>query len=77
MLSIQFYVFHIVISSQNVKRTLYSASMFLAATDSLNNSEVDLNDPLARPRIPHEIIFAVGGWSAGSPTSFMETYDVR
>lgn len=56
---------------------LYNASMFLASMESLNGSELDLNDPLARPRIPNEIVFAVGGWSAGSPTSFMETYDVR
>lgn len=45
--------------------------------DSRNGADIDLNDPLARPRIPYQIIFAVGGWSAGSPTSFIETYDSR
>ncbi|XP_044765386.1 kelch-like protein 10 isoform X2 [Coccinella septempunctata] len=30
-----------------------------------------------RPRIPYEILFAIGGWSAGSPTNFIEIYDIR
>ncbi|KAL7302737.1 hypothetical protein TKK_0004786 [Trichogramma kaykai] len=28
-----------------------------------------------RPRVPHEILFAIGGWTSGSPTNFVETYD--
>ncbi|KAI5698457.1 hypothetical protein M8J76_006540 [Diaphorina citri] len=32
---------------------------------------------IARPRVPHEILFAIGGWSGGSPTDFVETYDTR
>ena len=39
--------------------------------------EVDLSHPLARPRVPHEVMFAVGGWSGGSPTNVIETYDTR
>ncbi|XP_011302839.1 kelch-like protein 10 [Fopius arisanus] len=31
----------------------------------------------SRPRIPYEILFAIGGWTGGYPTSFVETYDVR
>uniref|UniRef100_A0A1B6GHM5 Kelch-like protein diablo n=1 Tax=Cuerna arida TaxID=1464854 RepID=A0A1B6GHM5_9HEMI len=31
----------------------------------------------ARPRIPHEVMFAIGGWSGGSPTNAVETYDTR
>lgn len=27
--------------------------------------------------MPHEILFAIGGWSGGSPTNFIETYDTR
>ncbi|XP_017774003.1 PREDICTED: kelch-like protein 10 isoform X2 [Nicrophorus vespilloides] len=33
--------------------------------------------PQLRPRVPHDILFAVGGWTAGSPTNFIETYDTR
>lgn len=60
-----------------VRRALDAPSVLLTSIDSLNNNDVDLSDPLARPRIPYEVIFAVGGWSAGSPTAFIETYDIR
>ncbi|KAM4749233.1 kelch-like protein 10 [Rhinophrynus dorsalis] len=30
-----------------------------------------------RPRLPYNILFATGGWSGGSPTNAIETYDVR
>ncbi|XP_023213758.1 kelch-like protein 10 [Centruroides sculpturatus] len=40
-------------------------------------SEEILTPDLALPRIPHEIIFAIGGWSSGSPTDYIETYDSR
>ncbi|VVC46024.1 BTB/Kelch-associated,BTB-kelch protein,BTB/POZ domain,Kelch-type beta propeller,Kelch repeat type [Cinara cedri] len=30
---------------------------------------------LARPRYPFEVLFAIGGWSGGSPTAIIETYD--
>jgi kelch-like protein 10 len=33
--------------------------------------------PLAQPRLPHEVIFAIGGWSEGMPQKFIETYDTR
>lgn len=52
-------------------------STYLAGQDSRTNGESDLRNPFLRPRIPHEILFAIGGWSAGSPTSFIETYDTR
>lgn len=39
--------------------------------------QVDFTNPLARPRVPHELLFVVGGWSGGSPTNIVETYDVR
>ncbi|OXA57496.1 kelch-like protein 10 [Folsomia candida] len=32
---------------------------------------------IAKPRIPYEIMFAIGGWSGGAPTSYIETYDTR
>jgi len=33
--------------------------------------------PLAPPRLPPALLLAVGGWSNGSPTNFIEAYDVR
>jgi len=32
---------------------------------------------LARPRYPFEVLFAIGGWSGGSPTAVIETYDTK
>uniref|UniRef100_T1IMJ6 Kelch-like protein diablo n=1 Tax=Strigamia maritima TaxID=126957 RepID=T1IMJ6_STRMM len=63
--------------SQECQGALFEASVYLAELNSQESAEVDLSNPLARPRIPHDILFAIGGWSAGSPTSFIETYDTR
>lgn len=38
---------------------------------------LDLSSGFARPRIPGEVLFAVCGWSQGSPISCLESYDVR
>ncbi|XP_063993173.1 kelch-like protein 10 isoform X2 [Diachasmimorpha longicaudata] len=43
----------------------------------LRTTNAHLAESRSRPRIPYEIIFAIGGWTGGSPTNFMETYDVR
>ncbi|XP_078485792.1 kelch-like protein 10 isoform X1 [Ciona intestinalis] len=32
---------------------------------------------LVRPRLPFEILLAIGGWSGGSPTNAIEAYDPR
>jgi len=57
---------------------LLPVNAYLTEQDSKQNGgEIDLKNPLARPRVPYEILFAIGGWSAGSPTSFVETYDTR
>ncbi|XP_075273516.1 kelch-like protein 10 [Opisthocomus hoazin] len=37
----------------------------------------DSTNPLSRPRLPYAILFATGGWSRGSPTNAIETYDGR
>ncbi|XP_053309579.1 kelch-like protein 10 [Spea bombifrons] len=34
-------------------------------------------NPLTRPRLPYCILFAIGGWSGGSPTNAIEAYDSR
>ncbi|KAM4562511.1 kelch-like protein 10 [Odontesthes bonariensis] len=33
--------------------------------------------PLVPPRLPPALLLAIGGWSNGSPTNFIEAYDVR
>ena len=50
---------------------------FLYDLDMDEKKEVDMNNPIAKPRVPYEILFVIGGWSGGSPTNLVETYDTR
>lgn len=63
--------------SDQCKPLVIETIKFLYDLDISDDREVDTSNPLARPRIPHEILFAIGGWSGGSPTNVMETYDTR
>lgn len=49
----------------------------LEIIESCKGQTIDYNNFLIKPRVPYDILFAVGGWSAGSPTNFIETYDTR
>ncbi|KAM6368932.1 kelch-like protein 10 [Pluvialis apricaria] len=40
-------------------------------------SSSDFTHQLMRPRLPYAVLFAIGGWSGGSPTNAIETYDSR
>ncbi|CAG2104237.1 unnamed protein product [Medioppia subpectinata] len=42
-----------------------------------NGLYVGLTPVAIRPRIPHEIILAFGGWQEGVPSTLMEAYDLR
>ena len=51
---------------------------FLYDLEMITQRDGEVPTPeIARPRVPHEILFAIGGWSGGSPTNFIETYDTR
>ncbi|KAH9383169.1 hypothetical protein HPB48_023995 [Haemaphysalis longicornis] len=39
------------------------------------NDQVRTTPALARPRIPHELMFVIGGWMNGGPTTCIESYD--
>ncbi|XP_043911358.1 kelch-like protein 10 [Protopterus annectens] len=41
------------------------------------SSYQEFRNLLIRPRIPHALLFATGGWSGSSPTNTIESYDVR
>lgn len=50
----------------------------LMEVETITQKEGEVLTPeIARPRIPHEVPFAIGGWSGGSPTNAVETYDTR
>ncbi|KAK7861883.1 hypothetical protein R5R35_002850 [Gryllus longicercus] len=51
---------------------------FLYDLEMITQKDGEIPTPeIARPRLPHEVLFAIGGWSGGTPTNFMETYDTR
>ncbi|KAK7110160.1 kelch-like protein 10 isoform X2 [Littorina saxatilis] len=63
--------------SDTAKPIVIETLKFLYDLDMDDKKEVDMNNPIARPRVPYEILFVMGGWSGGSPTNMMETYDTR
>ncbi|XP_064487825.1 kelch-like protein 10 isoform X2 [Ornithodoros turicata] len=38
---------------------------------------INLAHPMLRPRIPRDVLFVIGGWSNGSATNLVESYDCR
>lgn len=51
---------------------------FLYDLEMITLKDVDFMTPeIARPRVPHEILFTIGGWCGGSATNFIESYDTR
>ena len=62
---------------------MMQAVRFFSSVESIEQIQEPLITPqLAIPRIPHEILFAIGGWSSGAPdgrgpTNAIESYDIR
>ncbi|XP_014216197.1 kelch-like protein 10 [Copidosoma floridanum] len=51
---------------------------FLYDLEMITLKDGELPTPeIARPRVPHEILFAIGGWCGNSATNLIETYDTR
>jgi kelch-like protein 10 len=63
----------LILANPELRISLYPAYVFLAE----HECEEECDHPIARPRIPYEIVFAFGGWSNAKPTRLIETYDVR
>ncbi|XP_038076365.1 kelch-like protein 10 [Patiria miniata] len=55
-----------------IVQTINYTYNFDATAGSVGPSKV-----VSRPRLPYKVLFAVGGWSGGSPTSAIECYDTR
>ncbi|XP_064496805.1 kelch-like protein 10 [Pseudopipra pipra] len=58
-------------------KDLISALSEIYDLNSDGQSSSANTNPLSRPRLPYAILFAIGGWSGGSATSAIETYDGR
>ncbi|XP_037828637.1 kelch-like protein 10 [Lucilia sericata] len=67
-----------VLQSEEAKPLIVETFKFMYDLDIINPSSGELTTPpLAMPRLPHEVIFAIGGWSGGTSKGCIETYDTR
>ncbi|XP_018329574.1 kelch-like protein 10 [Agrilus planipennis] len=83
LLDTQFFLEHVkdhpyVTSCEESRPMIIETLKFLYDLEMITHRDGEVPTPeIARPRVPHEILFAIGGWSGGSPTNYMETYDTR
>lgn len=57
---------------------IVEAMRFLCDLETISSIKQEMLTPaLAIPRLPHEVIFAIGGWSEGAPQTVIESYDTR
>ncbi|XP_045495092.1 kelch-like protein 10 isoform X5 [Colias croceus] len=67
-----------VTGNENSRPIIIETLKFLYDLEMIAQRDGEVATPeIARPRVPHEVLFAIGGWSGGSPTAFIETYDTR
>ncbi|CAI9722647.1 10 [Octopus vulgaris] len=58
---------------EDFTNNLFHIPVTFSPMEAVDISHVSL--PTAR--IPNQILFVIGGWSGGSPTGIIETYDIR
>ncbi|XP_058301012.1 kelch-like protein 10 isoform X2 [Hylobates moloch] len=63
--------------SEECKPVIINALKAMYDLNMNGPSNSDFTNPLTRPRLPYAILFAIGGWSGGSPTNAIEAYDAR
>uniref|UniRef100_A0A182PBD9 Kelch-like protein diablo n=1 Tax=Anopheles epiroticus TaxID=199890 RepID=A0A182PBD9_9DIPT len=70
--------FH-VLASEDTKPLVIEALTFLYDLEMISTKAMkEMKTPaIATPRLPHEVIFTVGGWGEGQSQSIIETYDTR
>lgn len=83
LLDTQFFLEHVkdhpyVTNCEESRPMIIETLKFLYDLEMITHRDGEVPTPeIARPRVPHEVLFAIGGWSGGSPTNYMETYDTR
>ncbi|XP_017775933.1 PREDICTED: kelch-like protein 10 [Nicrophorus vespilloides] len=83
LLDTQFFLEHVkdhpyVTGCEDSRPMIIETLKFLYDLETISHRDGEVPTPeIARPRVPHEVLFALGGWSGGSPTNYMETYDTR
>ncbi|XP_308125.6 kelch-like protein 10 [Anopheles gambiae] len=68
-----------VLASEDTKPLVIEALTFLYDLEMISTKAMkEMKTPaIATPRLPHEVIFTVGGWGEGQSQSIIETYDTR
>ncbi|XP_058116354.1 kelch-like protein 10 [Anopheles ziemanni] len=66
-------------ASEDTKQLVIDALTFLYDLEMISTKAMkEMKTPaMATPRLPHEVIFTVGGWGEGQSQSIIETYDTR
>uniref|UniRef100_A0A1B6CM95 Kelch-like protein diablo n=1 Tax=Clastoptera arizonana TaxID=38151 RepID=A0A1B6CM95_9HEMI len=60
--------------NEDTKEILDLAEIIVNLKHELKPIEVT---SMTKPRLPFEVLFVIGGWTVDSPTSVIETYDIR
>ncbi|XP_015117543.1 kelch-like protein 10 [Diachasma alloeum] len=69
---------HYVAGVETCRPIIIETLTFLYDLEMITQKDGELATPeIARPRVPHEILFTIGGWRANKTTSAIETYDTR
>lgn len=67
-----------VASNQACNDIVVATLDFMHGLNTINAQEEFFRTPsIAIPRLPHDVIFTIGGWSGGQARSFVEVYDTR
>ncbi|XP_049535696.1 kelch-like protein 10 [Anopheles darlingi] len=68
-----------VLAAEDTKSLIIESLTFLYDLEMISTKGIkEMKTPaIGLPRLPHEVIFTVGGWSEGLPQSIIETYDTR
>lgn len=59
------------------KSIVVEALRLLCDLDWDDQRNTDPSNRMSRPRVPHELLFVIGGWSGGTPTNLVEVYDTK
>lgn len=62
---------------ESAKSIVVEALRLLCDLDWDDQRAADPSNRMSRPRVPHELLFVVGGWSGGTPTNLVEVYDTK
>ncbi|KAK7110437.1 hypothetical protein V1264_014314 [Littorina saxatilis] len=64
-------------TNDNAKAVVVEALKYVCHLETRDTPKIENFTPMTKPRVPHEVLFVIGGWSGGSPTDIIETYDTR